>query len=156
LISNGFGGDGVWGGGNDDFTTMDGDITYAGGAASSLTVTFSAPVAPSTTNFNNLTTAAGATFTLGANAIMGGNMTHPNGTIALGDYTLDHQGTTPGMTGGALITSNAAGKLFFQTGNPVFTVTAPAATIGANVEFSGDGQTFTLNNGARIRFNDYR
>lgn len=146
LVSNGFGGDGVWGGAADDFTTMDGSINFAAGVASSLTATFTAPTAPSTTNFFNLTTVAGSagTFTLGANAIMGGNMTHAAGTIALGDFTLDHQGVTPGMTGGALITSNAAGKLFFQTLSPTFTVTAPAATIGANVEFSGDTQTLTI------------
>ncbi len=147
LVSNGFGGDGVWGGGNDDFTTMDGSINYAGGAASSLTVTFAAPTAPSTTNFFNLTTAAGATFTLGANAIMGGNMAHVSGAIDLGGFTLDHRGVAPGITVGATTTN---GLLYFQTAATSLTVTGPGtAVIGANFQYNdvtngGTTQTFTL------------
>jgi hypothetical protein len=140
LVNDGFGGDNALAGGDDNFGVYNGNITYAGGAASSLTIGFTG-VGP---HFNNLTTAAGATLTLAANAVMSGNMTHPAGTIALVDFILDHRGIAPAMTGGALITSNAAGKLFFQTGNPVFTITAPAAVIGANFEFSGDAQIFTL------------
>ncbi len=140
LVSNGLGAGGVWGGGNDDFTTMDGSITFAGGAASSLTATFSAPVVPSTTNFLNLTTAAGATFTLGANAIMGGDINHVAGTVALGNFNLTNNGIAPGMTGGALFTGT--GTLFFPTGATVFTIAGSAGTIGVNTVFSGATATF--------------
>ncbi len=150
LVSNGFGADGVWGGAGvnaDDFNTKDGNITYAGGAASSLMATFSAPVAPSTTNFLNLTTAAGATFTLGANAIMGGNMAHVAGNIDLGGFTLDHRGTAPGINVGA---TTVNGLLYFQTAATNLTVTGPGtAVIGANFQYAdvtndGATQTFTL------------
>jgi hypothetical protein len=43
------------------------------------------------------------------------------------------------MTGGATITSTATGKLVFDNvGASAFTITAPAATIGANVEVKAD------------------
>jgi hypothetical protein len=153
LNAIGLGNDYVWGGAGaaaDDFNTTanayDGHIIFQGGAASSLRVAFTAPVAPPTTNFWILTTAAGATFTLGANAIMGGDITHAAGTIALGGFVLDHQGTAPGITGGALTTSDASGKLLFQTGAPTLTITAGPATIGANVEVKLDG-AFLLTGG---------
>jgi len=146
LISNAFGADGVWngvGGNADDFATFDGNITYAGGAASSLTlsVTGTAP------QFNNLTTAAGATFTLGSNAGMSGNITHAAGTIALGDYTLSVAGGTPNFTKDALTTSTANGLLLFTADAGVaWTSTTGTVVVDANFKYSADGGTMTLSN----------
>jgi len=151
LVSNGFGGTANWTAPN-DFATKDGNIVFLANVApatSSLTATFSVPtgVGGFTTNFLNLTTAAGATFTLGANAIMGGNMAHVAGNIDLGGFTLDHRGTAPGITVGA---TTVNGLLYFQTAVTNLTVTGPGtAVIGANFQYTdvvdGNGtQTFTL------------
>lgn len=140
LVSDAFGADNTLGTGDDDFATYDGNIQFQAGAdaGSALSVTFSG-AGP---HFNNLTmlgTDQDQTFTLLSNAVISGNITHAAGTIALGDFTLTHQGTTPGMTGGATITSNASGKLLFDNVGPsTFTITAPAATIAANVEVKSD------------------
>lgn len=144
LVSQGFGADNALGGGDDAFTTYDGNITYAGGAdlGSSLKVTFTAVAAG---NFDALTLSGDAdeTFTLGANAVMRGSITHPLGTIALGDYKLTQKGGAFAMTGGANITSNAAGALEFVTNPTTLTITAGVAgttpTIAANVNFNAPG-----------------
>jgi hypothetical protein len=148
LLSDAFGGDGVWQGGNDDFTTADGNINFQGGAASSLTVSFTVPANPANeNNFANLTTAAGATFALGANAVMSGNLTHPAGVIDLGGFTLQHKGTAPALTVGATTTN---GLLLFTSAATNLTVSgAGTAVIGANFEYrdvtnNGAPQTFTL------------
>jgi hypothetical protein len=146
LVFAGFGGDGVWGGvgaNADDFTTMDGVVTYAGGAASSLTATFSAPVLPSTTNFLNLTTGVGATFNLGANAIMGGNMTHPAGAINLSTFNLTNNGTAPTMTAGATLVGT--GSFIMPTAGTTFTGAGLGGpTIAANVICNNNGGIVTL------------
>jgi hypothetical protein len=144
LVSNGLGGDGLVNG-NDDFATFDGNIQFAGGvdAGSALTVTFSGN-GPHFANLTTLGTDQDQTFTLGSNAVMSGNIAHAAGSLVLGDYTLTHQGTAPGMTGGAAITSTATGKLVFDNvGASLFTIGTSVATIGANVEVKSDA-AFTL------------
>lgn len=144
IVDFGFGQDNAWGGigvNADDFATKDGNFVYAGGAASSLTVSFTG-AGP---HFANLTTAAGGTFTLGANARMSGDINHVAGTIDLDGFTLTHNGVAPQMTGGALILSNP-GFLLFNTAATIFTVNAGPATIGANVNVNTEGN-FTLAGG---------
>jgi hypothetical protein len=144
IVDFGFGQDNAWGGVGvnlDDFGTKDGNFVYAGGAASSLTVSFTG-AGP---HFANLTTAAGALFTLGANARMSGDINHVAGTIDVDGFTLTHNGIAPQMTGGALITSNP-GFLLFNVANTVFTVNAGPATIDANVNINTEGN-FTLAGG---------
>ncbi|MFA7421801.1 MAG: dockerin type I domain-containing protein, partial [Melioribacteraceae bacterium] len=135
LVSDAFGADNALGGGDDFFTTYDGNITYEAGAdaGSALTVTFSA-AGP---NFADLTFADGdvdQTFTLGSNAIMSGDIAQAGGNINLGGFTLTHNGTAPGMTVGGTITN---GLLKFVTAATNFFVTGPGtAVIGANFEYA--------------------
>lgn len=162
VYSQGFGADGVWGGvgGNaDDFTTADGELSYATGAGdtgSSLTVGFTG-AGP---HFGNLmignapvSTVGTETFTLSSNVVMSGNITMGSGVIALGDFSLTHNGTaftmdtdnlTPAFTL-ASITSSAVGQLIFPTTGTTLTTTTANGTIAANVTFNvGAAGTVTL------------
>lgn len=160
LVSDAFGLDNALGTIDDAFTTYDGNIQYQAGvdAGSALSVTFSG-AGPHFANLTTLGTVQTQTFTLLSNAVMSGNIAHAAGVIALGDFTLTHQGTTPGITGGATITSNATGKLMFDNvAASTLTVTAPAATIGANVEIKSDAaflvQTSNLTLGGNVTLTD--
>lgn len=157
LVQNGFGANGVWGGGDDDFTSFDATINFqtgGAGTASDLTAGFAPLVAPSTTHFNNINVRdANDTFTLNSDVVMGGNFATLNGTVALGDFKLTHQGTAPTMSNTGAITSSATGKLEFVTPGTNMTVTVGAATIAANVDFNLPGGAFNLLAGNDLTIN---
>jgi len=114
-----------------------GSIVYAGGAASSLTVAFGAANSTTGAHFQTLTTAAGATFTLGANLTehQSGSMTHAAGTIDVGAFTFAHKGAAPSFDGGASIIGT--GKMqFLMMAATTLTITSSAATIAAPLEVS--------------------
>ena len=144
LYSNGFGANGVWGGGDDDFTTADGVITYAGGAdaGSSLTVGFIG-AGP---HFGNLTmNTANETFTLTTDVVSSGNILQTGGTIDLGGFNYTHNGTgfaTNGTVANGSVIKN--GTLIFPTNTTTLTVAGAPMTIAANVSFTANGGTITL------------
>lgn len=145
LVSDGFGGDGVWAGVN-DFATMDGNIAYEAGvdAGSSLTVNFNVTVNP---HFGSLImNSANETFTLAGNATMSLSIAQTGGTINLGGFTLTHKGIAFATNGtpanGSVITN---GTLAFVTTPTTLTVAGAPMTIAANVTFTGAAaSTFTL------------
>jgi hypothetical protein len=152
LYSMGFGADGAWGGGDDDFTNADGNILYDGGVGdtgSSLTVGFSG-AGP---HFNNLTigvaplpTAGVETFKLSSNAVMSGDITQGGGVIDLGGFTLTHKGiafSTDGTPANGTQIEN--GTLTFVTTGTNLNVVGAVDTIKANVVFNvGSAGTVTL------------
>ena len=160
LVLNGFGNNDVWGGvagAADDFTTFDANLAFqTGGAAtpSDLTAGFAPLVAPSTSHFNNLNVRdANDTFTLSSDVVMAGDFVTLNGTVALGDFTLTHQGIAPTMSNTGAVTSSATGKLEFVTPGTNMTVTVGAATIAANVDFNLPGGAFNLLAGNDLTIN---
>jgi fibronectin-binding autotransporter adhesin len=151
LYSMGFGSDGAWGGGDDDFTNADGNITFVtgtGDTGSSLTVGFTG-AGP---HFNNLTigsaplpTAGVETFMLSSNAVMKGNITQGGEVIDLGGFTLTHQGTNFSIDGTPANGSQIKnGTLNFSPNSTTLQVNNHAVTIAANVIFSAPGGTITL------------
>jgi hypothetical protein len=124
-----------------------GGITFAGGAASSLTVAFGTANASTGAHLASITTATGATLTLGANLTehSSGNLNHVAGTIDCAGFTYTHNGTAPAITGGALTTSST-GSLAFRGGNTTLALNTSDVTIGANVviNLGAAGNTFTL------------
>jgi len=151
LYSKGFGADGAWGGGDDDFTNADGNISYVSGTGdtgSSLTVGFTGAgphfydlvigVAP-------LPTAGVETFKLGSNAVMSDNITQGGGIIDLGGFTLTHKGTafsTDGTPANGTQIQN--GTLMFVTNATNLNVIGAVDTIKANVTFNSPGNTIIL------------
>jgi fibronectin-binding autotransporter adhesin len=151
LYSRGFGADGAWGGGDDDFTTADGNIFYVSGTGdtgSSLTVGFTG-AGP---HFDGLTigvaplpTAGVETFKLSTNAVMSGNITQDGGIIDLGGFTLTHKGTTFHTDGTpASGTEIQNGTLAFVTTATNLNVVGAVDTIKANVTFNAPGGTIVL------------
>jgi hypothetical protein len=118
----------------DDFnpatTAASGNLAFGNGTAT-LSLKLSG-VAFNGSGLNNVTTAnASNTLTLAGNIGMTGIFTHAAGTISLGDFTLTVRGNNPTITGGALITSTAAGKLLFDHG-VLGTGNVTGSTAGAN------------------------
>lgn len=113
----------------DDLATL-GDITFVGGAnGSDLFVAFSG----NGPHFNDLTTAQNATFEIGVDQVMEGDIDHnSNAAIDLGGNTLEVQGSL--FLAGTTTTDN--GTLLFVTDNEAIVVdngTGPA-TIDADVD----------------------
>ena len=113
-----------------------GSIIYAGGAASSLTVTFGTANTTTGAHLATVTTAAGATLTLGANLIehQAGNLTHAAGTIDVATFMYTHKGVAPVMDGSAATFSGTGTLRFDLTAATTLTVNTGAGTIGTNVE----------------------
>jgi hypothetical protein len=151
LYSLGFGADGAWGGGDDDFTNADGNILYIAGTGdtgSSLTVGFTGN-GPHFGNLNigtaPLPTAGVETFMLSSNAVMSQNITQGGGVIDLGGFTLTHQGVAFSIDGTPANGSQIKnGTLNFSPNPTVLNVVGAAATIAANVDFNAPGATITL------------
>jgi len=156
LVSQGFGGDNVWGGvgGNaDDFATKDGVITFlAAGTASSLAVSFTG----NGPHVAGITTAANGTLTLNSNVVSSGTVAVGVGTIALGANNLTCQaGTAPDamtITGAAVAPFGqvtGTGTVIYSGAAANITIAGAAATIAANVQFTGAAATFA---GFNLRF----
>jgi hypothetical protein len=151
LYSLGFGADGAWGGGDDDFTNADGNINFVAGTGdtgSSLTVGFTG-AGPHFGNLNigtaPLPTAGVETFMLSSNAVMSQNITQGGGVIDLGGFTLTHQGLAFSIDGTPANGSQIKnGTLNFSPNATVLNVVGAAATIAANVNFNAPGATITL------------
>lgn len=149
LVSNMFGGDGVWGGGNDDLATPDGIIlhqTGGAGTASSLTLNFPALAQGQNSHFLSLTTTGDGneTVTLASNVTVGGNITHAGGIIDVSTFTLTHLGNNFQITGGVggATVNGTTGKLLFNRnvdGANEIQVNGGAAVIGANVDIQLNG-----------------
>ncbi|MBI9072771.1 MAG: T9SS type A sorting domain-containing protein [Melioribacteraceae bacterium] len=141
---------------NNDDTTPDASITYAGGGAvagdaSDLTITFPAlAAAPAPQyHFANLTMADEfETFTLGSNAAMMGDATF-HGTTDLGTFTLQHQGTAPTFDGTSTVGN---GTLEFVTTATDIQVTTSAATVAANVIFDVPETAAAPNSNGTVTF----
>jgi hypothetical protein len=173
IYSGYLGADLKWGGGDDYTGVPNGSISFVGTTnPSSLTATFNpAATNPTTTpNFGSLSlNSTKQTFTLGANAIMSGNITLAGGNIALGNFTLTQysagaltfaiDGSTVTGVPISQITSSATGALVFSvaggtTINATSTdVTPVPVVIAVNVIFNGTngaGTTYTIGSPAGV------
>lgn len=137
--------------GTDDVNPgVGGSITFTAATStpSSLTVTFGTANTTSGLHIGNgVTTSAGSTFTLGADLLQGGNLTHVGGTVDVGAFTYTHRGLLPAFTGGAL--TIGSGSLSFTrtaAGNVLFSAITSDVTILANVvvNLSATGDLFQI------------
>jgi hypothetical protein len=111
-----------------------GSIVFVGGAASDLTAGFGTANATTGAHLDFVTTQAGATFTLGANLIQAGILTHNAGTVSDGTFIYTLLSAGPHVLNTAASVTGTGTMQFKLGASTTLNVIGGAGTIGTNVQ----------------------